>query len=163
MEATDLARKTEEVAARDIGERETDGDNDSPRIREYQGWTGAKPNSPYCASANSLWVHEAATELGVTPAFKKSARALGLWEKNEGLRIAPADLTPADLPCIGILDHDGVKGHAYLAIGWDQASGKIQTIDPNSNPKGSREGGGVYNLNIRSINDAQLKGFIRIA
>lgn len=161
-EASELARTTEQIANQDVGERETDGPNDSPRIREYQGYTGAKPNSPYCASANSLWVHEAGVKLGVKPKLKKSARALGLWERNLDLQIKPEDFTAACLPCIVILDHDGTKGHAYLAIGYDEVTGKIQSIDPNSNPAGSREGGGVYLLNIRSIHDKQLKGMLRI-
>ncbi len=162
MEASDLARATEQIAARDIGERETDGNNDSPRIRVYQAYTGADANSPYCASACSLWVKEGGEAIRRKPRFKKSARALGLWERNPDLRVLPQDFDPSELPCICILDHDGTKGHAYLAIGFDEETGLFTTIDPNSNPKGSREGGGVYLLNIRSIEDAQLLGMLRI-
>lgn len=163
MEATELARRTEQHASRDVGTREIPANsNDGPRVRDYLAYTGVPVGSPYCASACSLWVHEAAVELGLTASFKKSARALGLWERNPELAILPKDLTPEMLPVVAIMDHGGGKGHAYLAIGWDQATGLLQSVDPNSNPHGSREGGGVYSLDIRSIHDTQLKGFIRI-
>lgn len=164
MEANALAKKTAEVANRDNGVVEVPkNSNDGPRIRQYQEYTGAPYNSSYCASACSLWVHDASIELSVTPAFKKSARALGLWERNVTLQIKKEDLTPEMLPCIGIHDHGDGHGHAYLAVGFDPTTGKIQSVDPNSNPHGSYNGGGVHVLDIRSIHDAELKGFIQIA
>lgn len=58
--------------------------------------------------------------------------------------------------------HSPRDRYLYLAVGLDETTGHIQSVDPNSNPKGSREGGGVYALNIRTLDDAQLLGFIRI-
>jgi hypothetical protein len=169
MEATDLARKTAEKGNGDVGEREIpENSNRSPRIDSALNYTGVALGNPYCASLCSLWVKEAGEELGETPEFKKSARALGVWEKNPRLRISVSTLRAdpvsiaAMLPMFFILDHGGGKGHIYLGVGFDETTRKIQSIDPNSNPKGSREGGGVYALNIRSLDDEQLIGAIRI-
>jgi hypothetical protein len=159
-----LARKTEEVASHDVGVLETPPkSNLGPRIEEYQDYTGIPHGSAYCASACSLWVHEAAAALGVIPVFKKAGSALHLWSNNPDLQIAPADLTPEMLPCIGInQDADHIHGHAFLIIGMDE-KGVFQTIDPNSDPGGSREGTGVWLLNRRTTADAARVGYIRIA
>src|SRR5688572_14497851 len=89
--ATDLARATAQVAYRDIGQRETLGKNDSPRIRVYGQTVKIKPPAPYCAAAVCTWIKEAramdGSGLPVYPKFRPSARALGLWELNPGLRI----------------------------------------------------------------------------
>jgi hypothetical protein len=160
MEATDLARKTEEIAARDVGQRENPS-NRGPRIDQYQAYTSIVLGSAYCASACSLWVHEAAIELSIIPQFQKSGSALHLWANNPDLQFTT--LTPADLPCVGINEHDDhIHGHAFLIVGMDEATGQLQTIDPNSDPHGSREGTGVWQLNVRNTADAQRKGYLRI-
>ncbi len=162
METTDLARKTVEIAHKDIGQRETDGNNNSPRIRQYLATVGLAPPNPYCASAVSTWVKEAAAELGIKPTFLRSGSALGLFHNNPTLRFT--ELTPSDIPCIGINEHaDHIHGHAFLIVGLDEETGTLQTIDPNSDPKGSREGGGVWALNIRNTKDVERKGYVRIA
>lgn len=158
-----LAEKTAELASHDVGERETDGTNDSPKIRQcYLAYLGLTPPSAYCASACSWWVHSGALVLGVTPLFKKSGSAVHLYEINAALTFTK--LTPVDLPCIGInRDPDRIHGHAFLIVGMDEATGRLQTIDPNSNPNGGREGTGVWALNVRNTNDALRLGYIRIA
>jgi len=161
--ATELARKTAEIANRDVGIRETPpNSNRGERIDEYHSTTHTPLGSPYCAAAISTWILEASVELKIQRAFRGSASALALWSYNIEASILPRELVPGHLPCVGIIDHGGGKGHAYLAVGCDFLTGEIQTIDPNSNPAGSREGGGVYALNIRKLGDNGLKGFIRI-
>jgi hypothetical protein len=164
VEATDLARKTAEIASRDIGIMEDPpGSNRGPRIEEYLAYTGLPPGNAYCASANSLWVHEAAAELGITPQLKKSGSAIHLFDNNPDLQIAPDALTAEDLPVIGInTDADHIHGHAFLIIGMDE-KGTFQTVDPNSNPAGAREGIGVFLLNRRTTADANRRGYLRIA
>jgi hypothetical protein len=159
---TDLARKAAELASYDVGERETDGTNDSPKIRnKYLGPLGLAPPSPYCASACSCWVREAGKELGVVPRFKSSGSAVHLFERNPDLQFFT--LTPDDLPCIGInRDADKVHGHAFMAIGLDESTGQIQSIDPNSNPAGGREGTGVWALGVRNVHDPLRLGYLRI-
>lgn len=162
--STELKYKVAELASHEIGVVEQPvNSNKGPQIEYYQKTVGLTPGNAYCAAFISTMIRDAAIELNVTPTFKKSARALGLWERNEVLQIKKEDLTPAMLPCVGIHDHGDGHGHAYLAIGYDPATGKIQSVDPNSNPHGSYNGGGVHVLDIRSIHDAELKGFIQIA
>jgi hypothetical protein len=142
--ASDLARATAVQASHDVGQRETDGPNDSPRIRQYQATTNAQPGSPYCASAICTWVQEAGFRLGCTPNLRFSASACKLYFLNPGRTILSHALTTDDIPCIGVLDHGGGKGHAYLAVGYDSATGQLQTIEANSNGGGAREGQGVF-------------------
>lgn len=165
MEATDLARKTAEIASRDIGVREIPpNSNKGPRIEEYLAHVHLEPGAPYCASACSTWIAEAGHEMGLTPEFKKSGSALGIVRANPGLVIKPEEFTAEMIPCLGINEHsDHIHGHAFLIVGVDETTGQLQTIDPNSDPKGSREGGGVWALNIRSTTDAQRVCYIRIA
>jgi hypothetical protein len=162
VEATELARKAGEIASHDIGLRESPpNSNDGPRIRDALAYCNLAPGNPWCASMCSLWVHEAGAELGVTPKFRKSGSALGLLRRNSDLVFH--DLTAADLPCIGINRHsDGIHGHAFVIVGLGETDGLV-TIEPNSNPKGSREGGGCYVLSIRRTDDADRAGYVRIA
>jgi hypothetical protein len=164
MEATALATKTSEIASHDVGILETPPkSNLGPRIEQYQDYTGIPHGSAYCASACSLWVHEAAAELGVAPQFKTAGSALHLWSNNPDLQIAPADLTPDMLPVVGInIDDDKIHGHAFLVVGMDD-TGKLQTVDPNSDPQGSREGTGVWALDRRTTSDSNRVGYVRIA
>lgn len=159
-----LALKVAELASHDVGQRETDGPNDSPRIRQYLRTTAAKYGSPYCISAICTWVNEAVCEFNQarTLNLRFSASCLSFWALNESLRFAKHLLRPDRLPCIGIEDHGNGHGHAYIVVGMDEDTGALQTIEANTSPKGSREGGGVYALNIRNVKDEKLLGFVAI-
>lgn len=157
--ATDLARKAAELFSHDVGQREITK-NDSPRIRVYQSFVHIPPGSPYCAAAISTVINEAGQANGVVPRFRKSGSALSLLRLNASLVFQ--NLTEDDIPCIGIYRHDAIHGHAVMIVGYDPATGKLQTIEANSNGTGSREGQGVYALDIRNIKDIQLAGLIRI-
>lgn len=161
--ANDLARATEQRACLDIGVREIPAkSNAGPRVEEYQATVSLPVGSPYCAAAVSTWVAEASAELNITPTFKRSGSAIGLIRNNPTLLFQ--ELTPEAIPCVAIQRHaDGVHGHAWLAIGLDQATGVITSLEANTNPQGSRDGGGVYVLAIRNVNDPTLATFIRIA
>jgi hypothetical protein len=160
MPATDLARKTAELANGDVGVREV-GNNDGPRVRQYQILVGLKPPAPYCAAAVSYWINAASRELNQPCQFRFSGGALRLLSLNTALAFEPETLTPDALPCVGVIDHhDAGKGHAFLIVGMAD-DGTLQTIEANSNGAGSREGQGVYVLNLRHAN--QLSGCIRIA
>ena len=77
---SDLARKTAELAARDLYFREQpNGSNDSPRIREYLKTVGIAKPSTYCAAAVSTWIKEASQELGTDHTFKLSGGAQKLY------------------------------------------------------------------------------------
>ena len=157
--ATDLARKAAELFLHDVGIREIT-QNDHPRIRVYQSFVHIPPGSHYCAAAISTVIHEAGLANRVVPRFRKSGSALSLFRLNAALVFQ--NLTEDDIPCVGIYRHDAIRGHAVMFIGYDPVTGKLQTIEANSNGAGSREGQGVYALDIRNIKDIQLAGLIRI-
>lgn len=89
-------------------------------------------------------------DLGATPLFRRSARALGLLERNPGLVIA------APVPnCIFIQDHGGRLGHTgfVLSIDADDA-GLLHTLEGNSDAAGSRTGGSVV-LRTRRVDECR--------
>lgn len=160
--SSELARKTAEVAARDVGVREEPpGSNDGPRIRSYLLTVGLDPGQPYCAAAVSYWVQRAAEELFERPLLFKSGSAMGLWRRNPHLQFKT--LTPEEIPCLYVEDHGGGHGHVGIVIGLNEETGVFQEISANTNPAGSRDGGGVYALERRTVADAKLVGFLRIA
>ena len=64
MEATDLARKTAEIASRDVAARVREtSKNRGKRIEQYQATVGAKTGAAYCIAAICTWVKEACNEL----------------------------------------------------------------------------------------------------
>lgn len=167
MEATDFARSVAVVAARYIGKMEdpvgSNSDHGGP-IDQAQAYCNLTPGHAYCASECSWWIHTAGQETGVTPQFKKSGSALGIVANNPDLVIAKEDFNSSCVPCLGInQDPDGVHGHAFLIVGLDDGTGQLQTIDPNSNPHGAREGIGIFNLDVRNISDPLRTCYVRIA
>ncbi len=162
MEATDLARAVAERAARDIGVKEK-GQNRGKRIEQYQAAAGIKPGQPYCAAAICCWIKEAAKEMGVEYKNLLSPSAMRFLEyaRKQGNQVYPFDIHPDDIPLIGIIDHGGGKGHAFLIVGMDEDSGALDTIDANSNAMGVRDGQGVVALTGRHyLKD--LAGAVRI-
>lgn len=144
--ASDLARKTAEVANRDVGIREK-GQNRGKRIEEYQRTVGIGPGNPYCIAAVCTWMKEAAQELGVPRKYTiSSASALRFLEHNQksGMSFSVDKLTPDMIPCVFVIDHGGGKGHAGLVVGESAEPGTYVTIEANTNQAGSREGDGVY-------------------
>lgn len=160
--ANDLARKTAEIANRDVGVREQPpGSNDGPRIREYLATCGLGPGHPYCSCAVCTWVREAGTELQVVIRMAISASALHLLANNGALAFEPETITDQDIPCVFVIDHGGGKGHTGLIVGRSgDGTGLVQTIEANTNPAGSREGDGVY---VRTRHMSEMAGCIRIA
>lgn len=167
MEASDLARKSAEIFSHDVDRVIEHGNNTGDhRIWEYQQTVHITPGQPYCAAAVSTVIKEGAAELGIKPIFKPSSRAMGLIQLNSALLIPLEELTPECLPCVGVVDHGPFnapiaqrKGHAFFIVGMDE-SGKLQTIEANTNGQGDRDGQGVRALNIRHV--SQLAGAIRI-
>src|SRR5678809_581871 len=161
MEATDLARKTAERAARDIGIREK-GKNAGKRIEQYQATVGIKKGQPYCIAAVCTWIKEACAELGCGHEilFSYSCMRFLEYARKTGHAMMPSELGPEHLPCVGIVDHGKGLGHAFLIVGMDDY-GDLVTIEANTNGGGSRDGDGVYNRSDRKITD--LAGAVRIA
>ncbi len=164
--ATNLARKTAEIASRDVGEVSEHGKNTGHfRITAYQMTVHITPGQPYCAAAVSCWIREAGSELDQKVFFKPSASALGLLRHNQALIIPLEELGPDHLPCVGVIDHGKGNGHAFLIVGMNETK-ELQTIEANTNgvtdpgQVGSREGQGVRALNTRKVSN--LTGAIAI-
>ncbi len=161
-EATDLARKTAEMASHDIGIRET-GKNSGKRIKQYLATVGLKQEGhPYCIAAVCTWIKEAAAAGGVKPEllFSPSCiRFLDYAAKTHHV-LLPPEITPGMLPAVFIIDHGKGKGHAGLAIGMSDDGLTLDTIEANTNPSGSREGDGVY---ARTRQLSEIVAFVRIA
>lgn len=161
-EATDLARKTAEIASHDIGIRET-GKNSGKRIKQYLATVGLKKEGhPYCIAAVCTWIKEAAAAGGVKQELLFSPSCLRFLDyavkTNHAFPIT--ELTPGMLPCVFIIDHGKGKGHAGLAIGVTDDGLELETIEANTNPSGSREGDGVYS---RTRQISEIAAFVRIA
>jgi hypothetical protein len=160
-EATDLARKTAEMASHDIGIRET-GRNSGKRIKQYLATVGLKPGQPYCIAAVCTWIKEAAAAGGVKQELLFSPSCLRFLDYAVKTHHAflPSELTPGMLPCVFIIDHGKGKGHAGLVIGIDEEGKALDTIEANTNPLGSREGDGVY---ARTRQLSEVVALVRIA
>lgn len=156
----DLASKAIEIARTQIGVTEhPPGSNRGPEVDKYLAAAGLDASSghyAWCAAFCSWSIIEAAKALGFAPRFKRSARALGLLERNPDL------ILPAPLPqCIGVIDHDGTLGHAFFIYDIDANDpGLLMTLEGNSDVAGSRTGGSVV---LRSRRVEECKGFIQIA
>ena len=117
-EATDLARKTAEMASHDIGIRET-GKNSGKRIKQYLATVGLKQDGhPYCIAAVCTWIKEAAAAGGVRQEllFSPSCIRFLAYAVKTNHAFLPVELTPGMLPCVFIIDHGKGKGHAGLVI-----------------------------------------------
>lgn len=170
MEATDLARKTAEIANRDVAARVREtGKNRGKRIEQYQATVGAKTGAAYCIAAICTWIKEACAELQVKHEILFSPSCLRFLEyaKKTGHAFEPSELTPGMIPCVGIIDHGKGLGHAMLIVGMQddhllQDYGDLTTIEANTGSGDlSRDGDGVYAKNNRKL--SQLAGCVRIA
>ena len=161
-EATDLARKTAEMASHDIGIRET-GRNSGKRIKQYLATVGLKQEGhPYCIAAVCTWIKEAAAAGGVKQELLFSPSCLRFldYAVKTNHAFLPSELAPGRLPCVFIIDHGKGKGHAGLVIGVSEDGVLLDTIEANTNPSGSRDGDGVYSR-YRDI--SEVAAFVRIA
>ena len=169
MEATDLARKTAEIASRDVAARVREtSKNRGKRIEQYQATVGAKTGAAYCIAAICTWVKEACNELQCKHEILFSPSCLRFLEyaKKTAHAFLPSELKPEMIPCIGIIDHGKGLGHAVLIIGMDDfedgGGTKLATIEANTGSGDlSRDGDGVYAKNVRLLVD--LVGCVRIA
>jgi hypothetical protein len=120
--------------------RETDGPNDSPRIREYQRVTGNAPPDPWCASFQAwagVQVYGHAWPLKLTG----SCQQLRL----NGILHGRLNRMPAIGSLFLLIDPKrDVAHHVGLVTGDPTRTGIFPTIEGNTNPGGGREGYGVF-------------------
>lgn len=153
-------------AEADLGVEEVPrGSNWGPKVQVYLAYVNIDKPAPWCAAAACTWIHRAAIKLGLSPTFKKSASAVGIWNNNPSLRVSK-DVVP-EPGWLFILEHDPVKmtGHVGVVkgIARDLATGDVyfDDVSGNSNNKGSREGFEVCTNMRNATNNSQLLGWIK--
>ena len=157
---TPLLRSTLIAALSQNGVREILGSpNRGPQVDQYVRSLGLDPAGGYSwCQAFIYWSFQRAAEgLTVPNPCIKTAGVLDHWQKspanNRIQAWAAADNPTLIRPgAIFIIDHGSGKGHAGLVT--RVVSGKIETIEGNTNQIGSREGDGVYEQTrvIASVN-----------
>lgn len=134
---TELARRTLEIAATQIGVREH-GHNRGPEIDQYCRDIGHDPEKrdPWCAIFVSAMVKRACDQLGIPMPFAPTA---GCWTLDEKAPVYMRSSIPV-AGCIFLLN-----GHKHT--GFVEAvnpDGSCVSVEGNTNPGGSVEGDGVY-------------------
>lgn len=153
------------VARSYLGERETDGPNDSPQIREFLKYVGIGKPSAYCAAFASFCIHEASGRVPCTPKFKRSAGALNLKKVNPDLVITAEEALERlreGRPCVfGFPVGDKGLGHVGIAYGLSDDETRIHTIEGNTGPGPAvaakdRDGDGVHERSDRKFVSAKF-------
>lgn len=160
------------IAVSQIGVMEVPlGSNRGPVVDQYQIVTGLslpsghQPGFFWCMCF-VFWCFKQAVGPGTTPAFPKTAGCLDAWNKvkaNSPQRIitrakAMADPSLVKPGMVFILDHGGGAGHTGFVR--QSVGGALKTVEGNTNPTGSSNGLGVFELNRRKVMDPTLKGFL---
>lgn len=157
------------VAISQIGVLEVPlGSNRGPMVDKYQIASGL--GLPQGNGAGYFWcmsfVYWCFKQANTATAFPKTAGCLDAWNKVKKVhpqRIVsraqalsnPALVKPG---MVFILDYGGGAGHTGFVR--QSVGGALKTVEGNTNPTGSRNGLGVFELNRRKVIDPSLKGFI---
>lgn len=157
---TPLLARTLEIALSQEGVREDAGTpNRGPVVDQYIRSVGLDPAGDYSwCQAFVYWCFtESARALSVRNPCVRTAGVLDHWARSPPVAriyasaalVDPAAIRPG---AIFIIDHG--SGHGHTGLVTRVASGEIDTIEGNTNQRGSREGDGVYRQTrtIASIN-----------
>lgn len=164
---TPLESETSALALSFDGERETDGPNDSPAIRQWLAHVNLKPPQPYCAAFVSWVIFTAGMRVPVLPKFKRSAGALRLLDLNPGLVIfaeEAVELLATGVPLVFVQKHTGGKGHCGFALALSDAD-HFESMEANTGPGPNvpakdRDGQGCYRRQDRHVDS--VYGWMRI-
>ena len=149
------------AAQNEIGTLEVPlGSNKGPRIKQYLNSVGLDEGYYWCAAFVYFCANQAASVLGKSNPVYKTAGCLSHWNNTTATKITKQQaIDNPSLIKVGsifIIDHGGGMGHTGIVTSVE--GGYIHTIEGNSNPEGSSNGIGVFEL-IRKISSIQ-KGFI---
>ena len=162
-EITDeLLSEVMKIADSQIGVMEEPvGSNKGPEVNEYLKSVGLGPGYYWCAAFVYWCFNEAAKGIGVDNPLPKTAGCMNHWRRSKGKKIAgkdaqdnPSLIVPGS---VFIINHGGGKGHTGIVR--KVVSGYVHTIEGNSNPNGSRNGIGVFNITRRKVNSIN-QGYI---
>jgi Putative peptidoglycan binding domain/CHAP domain len=170
--ASDLAQAVLDVARTQLHVREQPlGSNRGPEVDEYIRAVGLNPTGdfPWCVCFAFFCYQKAAEQLGMENPMIRTAGVLDLWNRaglagvprvlHDSAINNPALVKPGQ---IFIIDTPPPGGAGHAGLVEQVVSGKLVTIEGNTNDNGSREGIGVFRREgvkgrkISSIN----KGFI---
>lgn len=157
-----LLAEVMKVAFSQVGVMEVpEGSNSGPQVDQYLASVNVPPHNYWCASFVYWCFNEAAKNLSMTNPLVQTGGCLRHWNKTTGKKILAADsINDPSLIKPGyifIISHGGGMGHTGIVEKVD--GGFLHTIEGNSNPNGSSNGIGVFNITNRKINSIN-KGFI---
>lgn len=140
------------IATAEIGVEEIGDTNKGPRVNEYKAatWLPSTESWPWCAAFVCWVVREALRASGVkeTKTFNRPMTAGAWdfenwsWEQDESTNTKKPhrnDIMAGDIVVFKF-------SHIGFALGKPDKNGYFLTCEGNSNPGGSREGGGVFRL-----------------
>jgi CHAP domain/Putative peptidoglycan binding domain len=160
---SDLLREALSVAQSQVGVMEQPkGSNLGPEIEMYQKRVGIPRKTFWCAAYVYFCFDEAAKKLGLPNPVFKTGGCLHHWNNSPAKKIKAKDaqnnpslVKPGH---IFILDHG--HGHGHTGIVKRVEGGRLITLEGNSNPSGSSNGIGVFELDIRKVFTPNLKGYL---
>ncbi len=163
-----LVRAAIDFAVTQIGVRENPlGSNRGPEVDQYMRAVGLNPAGEFawCVAFTHFCYLKAAESLGRANPHIKTAGVLDHWSKagrKPGVQRVTKTQAVADLGLVKpgslfIIDLGGGLGHSGMVL--ETASGRLVTIEGNTNDGGSRNGIGVFRREARKINQIN-KGFI---
>ncbi len=161
-DATSIFLREMIIAAKaEVGVREVpEGSNKGPRVKQYLNSVGLDEGYYWCAAFVYFCAQKASTKIGKTNPLVKTAGCLDHWNNTTAKKITADDAKNnvglVKVGSIFIINHGSGMGHTGIVTSRD--GGLINTIEGNSNPSGSNNGIGVFELQrkIANIN----KGFI---
>ncbi|OYY90695.1 MAG: hypothetical protein B7Y45_06935 [Sphingomonas sp. 28-66-16] len=142
------------------------GSNRGPMVDKYLASVGLSPGLFWCMAFVHFCFKQAADTRGIANPFPKTGGVLAAWNKVKSAspaRIVTAAQALADPARVKpgfvfILDHGGGLGHTGFVK--EIQGGALRTVEGNSNPDGSRNGIGVFEINRRKLTEPHLKGFL---
>ena len=134
--------KLQKVYRAEIGVKEATGNNDGPRIREYQSTCNLKEGDPWCAAFITWGFIQAgipAIKSGYSPNW--FTKKYLIYVKGQ-----PNNLTPRTGDVGGIwFDNKKRIAHVVFIDAWEFGTAFTDTVEGNTNKQGSREGNQVSN------------------
>jgi hypothetical protein len=135
---------------------EPPGSNRGFRVEQYLNSVRMNPGNPWCAAFVYFCFELASVRLNRANPLVRTAGCLQHWRNTKGLKITAKEAITTPLllvpGAIFIIDRGRGKGHTGIVTGV--SSGLIHTIEGNTDPDHSAEGGGVWALErrIESVN-----------
>lgn len=149
-----LLREALTVARSQIGKMEQPvGSNRGPDVEKYLASVGLGGGLFWCAAFVHWCFQTAAGNLNVRNPLVKTGGVLDHWARTRAKKILAAnaqnDPTLVRPGHIFIISHGGGRGHTGIVARVE--GGHLVTVEGNSNPNGSSNGIGVFELNLRSM------------